>query len=385
MLTLNSTRVILLRHGESTYNALGLYQGSSDQSLLTETGIAQAQQVGEYLKNIPINKIYISPLQRAQKTATEILKAFAPQTNSLEIASLLKEVNLPLWEGLSFEYVKENFSENYSLWKKFPHQFYMKLADTQAKIDGNVAVATCEKKIFPALDIYERALKFWQQILPRHWSNTILVVSHGGTNRALIGTALGLSPGQYHQLQQCNCAINVLDFPEYSFLSARLSSFNLPPNLETLFTPKPETERGLKLLLVPVSINSPQNVTKLTNLLKQVKIDFSVSGDLYHSQATTQLLLQEHPTTLQLELLQEDFPKYWLQQIKLRNQKNSDSLLTGLVVANESIIKQILAQALGLNHQDVWRLKLYPENLSIVHYPKGESLPFIQAINIPTN
>ncbi|HAA32071.1 MAG TPA: hypothetical protein DCE56_35680, partial [Cyanobacteria bacterium UBA8553] len=32
------TRVILVRHGQSTYNLLGLYQGSSDESVLTQQG-----------------------------------------------------------------------------------------------------------------------------------------------------------------------------------------------------------------------------------------------------------------------------------------------------------------------------------------------------------
>ncbi|NJS16920.1 MAG: histidine phosphatase family protein [Nostocaceae cyanobacterium CSU_2_110] len=73
MLSTN-TRVILLRHGQSTYNVLGLYQGSSDRSNLTELGRQQAILTGTFLKNIKFDAIYSSPLKRAQETAIEVLK-----------------------------------------------------------------------------------------------------------------------------------------------------------------------------------------------------------------------------------------------------------------------------------------------------------------------
>ncbi|NJN20872.1 MAG: histidine phosphatase family protein [Leptolyngbya sp. RL_3_1] len=55
------TRVILLRHGRSTLNDAGCYQGSSDQSDLTSQGVLASRQVGQFLAHCPIDAIYVSP------------------------------------------------------------------------------------------------------------------------------------------------------------------------------------------------------------------------------------------------------------------------------------------------------------------------------------
>ena len=56
--------MILVRHGESTFNVKRIVQGHHDESLLTETGEAQAQQVGQFLRGITVNAVYCSPLDR---------------------------------------------------------------------------------------------------------------------------------------------------------------------------------------------------------------------------------------------------------------------------------------------------------------------------------
>jgi len=382
MLFPNTTRVILLRHGESTYNALGLYQGSSNQSTLTDTGIAQARLIGQYLHNIKIDKIYTSPLQRAQKTAQEIFNQISLTPDALEISPLLKEVHLPNWEGLSFEHIKTNFPEDYRLWKTSPHQFSVNVPPLEISSDTKQAIATCQKPFFPALDIYQRCLTFWEETLPRHGGQTILVVSHGGTNRALIGTALGLKPAQYHQFEQVNCAINILHFSGNCRHSGQLLSLNQSLDFSAKIFCRKTQINGLQLILVPAENFQEQNNTKLTSLLDKAHIDFSVSRDLDNPLLLTESVLNHHPNTLHLQLLREDFPKYWVQKIKSRSGNNSETLLTGLVLANKNIIKQLLGQALELTEENYWRLELSLETISIVHYGSGQDLPTIQGINL---
>ena len=77
------TRVIIVRHGQSTYNLKKLIQGQIDLSVLTDLGIQQAQQVGATLKGIPYDNVYCSPLKRANQPANEIvsvLKTVLPDT-----------------------------------------------------------------------------------------------------------------------------------------------------------------------------------------------------------------------------------------------------------------------------------------------------------------
>ena len=198
------TRVILLRHGQSTYNALGLYQGCSDKSLLTETGRQTARQTGTLLDSYQFDAVYTSPLQRAQETTRQVLGALTDKIDpqQIHIAPWLRETDLPAWQGLPFQQVRSEFAENYSCWKQRPHQFSMEVSQEGV-----------QQFFYPALDLYARLKQFWQEVLPRHRNQTLLVVAHGGTNRAAIATAMGIAPSHYHTIQQSNCALNILHFP----------------------------------------------------------------------------------------------------------------------------------------------------------------------------
>jgi len=64
--------VIIVRHGQSSYNAQQKIQGRSDGSVLTEKGHLDAEKVGNALSQIDIAAFYCSPLQRAKSTAEVI-------------------------------------------------------------------------------------------------------------------------------------------------------------------------------------------------------------------------------------------------------------------------------------------------------------------------
>ena len=69
-------RLVLVRHGLSSFNAKGLIQGRTDDSLLTDEGYEQALKSGKALSKINFDKIYSSPLVRAAETAKTIRKSF---------------------------------------------------------------------------------------------------------------------------------------------------------------------------------------------------------------------------------------------------------------------------------------------------------------------
>jgi probable phosphoglycerate mutase len=62
----------LVRHGESTWNTLGLAQGHNDQARLTARGIRQAWRVVGQLCDRPIRALYASDLHRAMETAAPL-------------------------------------------------------------------------------------------------------------------------------------------------------------------------------------------------------------------------------------------------------------------------------------------------------------------------
>ena len=91
-------RVILLRHGETAYNADGnRYCGRTDIGL-TEKGLAQAAKIFTALKDVHIDAVYSSPLQRARKTAE-----IASGNHSVITDDRLIEADFGLWEGKTKE------------------------------------------------------------------------------------------------------------------------------------------------------------------------------------------------------------------------------------------------------------------------------------------
>ncbi|HAA31473.1 MAG TPA: histidine phosphatase family protein, partial [Cyanobacteria bacterium UBA8553] len=79
MLRINlGTRVILVRHGESTFNAQHRHQGSSDISVLTEIGRSAARQTGTFLSGLSFDAVYTSSLKRTQQTTSEMLAMMQP-------------------------------------------------------------------------------------------------------------------------------------------------------------------------------------------------------------------------------------------------------------------------------------------------------------------
>ena len=98
-------RLVLVRHGLSSFNAKGLIQGRTDDSVLTENGYDQAYKAGEALSNINFTKIYSSPLVRAAETAKTINKSLKEKRNIIYDNNLL-EVDLSTWSGLSLQEIK---------------------------------------------------------------------------------------------------------------------------------------------------------------------------------------------------------------------------------------------------------------------------------------
>jgi probable phosphoglycerate mutase len=367
------TRVVLLRHGQSTYNALGLYQGSSNIPDLTTLGRHQAQETAHFLKNIKFDAIYSSPLKRARDTAQEVVQAIASNDPpQIQVVPHLKETKLPQWEGLPFGVVQEQFQEDYQCWKRRPHEFRMKIAPDTSNQPTD---------FFPALELYHRIERFWQEILPQHPGKNLLVVSHGGTNRALISTALGVSAAHYHSIEQSNCGVNILNFTDSSLKSAKIEVINHISHVgETI--PPVSSNHGLRLLLVPSKTHYPPQVEHLAQLLKDIKIDFSISDRQETSLSISQRILQHHPNSVDLQVLQNNFLQIWQETINNHNWFQGTKLTTGLVITGDLQIQHFLAQVLGMKSEQLSRLNLHSGTLSAIYYPSLAYPPTIQGVNI---
>ncbi|GJP62938.1 hypothetical protein CLOP_g20001 [Closterium sp. NIES-67] len=186
-------RVVLVRHGESTWNATGRIQGSSDFSVLTAKGESQAETSRQMLAADSFDLCFHSPLQRSARTAEVI---WAARTAPMIPLHDLREIDLYSFQGLFKEEGKARFGENYRMWQKDAANF---------EIDGH----------YPVRELWARAAVCWQEIL-RSEGRSVLVVAHNAVNQALVATATGLGPEYFRLLLQSNCGVSVLDFvPHY--------------------------------------------------------------------------------------------------------------------------------------------------------------------------
>lgn len=389
-----TTRVILVRHGRSTYNDQGRYQGGSDDAVLTDKGRATAQQVGRYLRSFAIAAIYSSPLRRVQQTASEIIQAHGQLAQTpLIIHNDLREIEMGAWQGLTYQQVKTELADDYCCWQQRPAEFMLG-ANGTLEVSGSAqpqtSVAIAAQPFYPVRELYQRAKYFWQQLLAEQVGKTILVVSHGGTNQALINTALGLEATAHHGSQQSNCGISLL-----SFETSR-SAPNKPPaqllqlNQTTALgetAPKLKAgKQGLRLMLIASEGLCDRTCAQLAERLQPLSIAFCLTAD--QSQRCAQQLLQQHPAAAHLTTGNAGFLQDW-QQALAQSERRSDELMTGVAIAPAASIQRLLWQTLSRDSTESGSsaagaideaLPLQPGRLQVIHYPFAHH-PVVQAIN----
>ena len=172
-------KVYFVRHGQTDYNLNEMIQGAIDIEL-NETGIKQAYETKEKLKNIHFDKVYSSPLKRAKKTA-EIISE--DRGVKVEVDERLKEISFGVNEGNKFgSYDYEGFW-NY----KNPH-LYPKAEDVR--------------------DFVDRVSNFLDSLKDEKQEN-VLIVAHGGVSKAVATYFKGVpEDGQINKLLRLsNCDV----------------------------------------------------------------------------------------------------------------------------------------------------------------------------------
>lgn len=97
----------LVRHGETQSNRDKLLQGQGVDNPLSETGVLQAEAVGQYLKDITFSNVFVSNLQRAVQTAEIILKNNTHCSGTAMVLDpLLRERGFGIAEGRPKEDLK---------------------------------------------------------------------------------------------------------------------------------------------------------------------------------------------------------------------------------------------------------------------------------------
>lgn len=161
--------LILVRHGQTEWNAQGRYQGQSNVPL-SAVGRRQAECAAERLANQKIDAVYTSDLDRAWDTAKVIA-----EKHKLEVFSepRLRELRFGVLEGLTFDEAQ----------LQYPHMITAWLKDFNQPPQGAETVDLFRQRIICLLD----------ELKQKHEEQTLLLVGHGGSLSEILRVALGLS------------------------------------------------------------------------------------------------------------------------------------------------------------------------------------------------
>ena len=107
-------RLLLLRHGQSTWNAEGLWQGWADPPL-TPVGEQQAADVASTLQGVGITGVVASDLVRARRTGEIIADHL--DVAPLEVDSRLRERDVGEWSGLRVAEINERWPGQLDAWR----------------------------------------------------------------------------------------------------------------------------------------------------------------------------------------------------------------------------------------------------------------------------
>ena len=182
-------RFLLVRHGESTYNAEGRIQGQQDAPL-SERGRRQAERIGERLRSYQFDACYASDLSRAADTARAIMQHHPAVP--FEFVPLLREIKFGIFEGRIMPEIEEMYPEEYAQWMDDRRTFVPPGAESGE-------------------DLSERAGRALRWLQDRGHDGTVLVVAHGAILNAFFGQFLRLGGESRYRFHFDNTALAVVE------------------------------------------------------------------------------------------------------------------------------------------------------------------------------
>lgn len=163
----HATRLLLLRHGQTDWNAQHRFQGQVDVPL-NDAGRRQALAAGAALADVHVDAVYASPLSRALDTALLVRPATRVETDPR-----LMEIDVGSWAALTWDEVKATMPDYEAK--------YVNGVDFRRSPEGETLA-----------DVVARGVPAIEDIVAAHRDQTVLVVSHGLLLNRVIHALLGL-------------------------------------------------------------------------------------------------------------------------------------------------------------------------------------------------
>jgi broad specificity phosphatase PhoE len=180
----------LVRHGESTWNAVRRVQGNHEGVGLSELGRQQAALLGKRLRGMEFSSVFCSSTERARETALIALGG----DRRITFMDDLREISFGEWEGLLVSELQERYPGKLERWFRAP---------SKVEIEGAE----------PFGEFHERASRTVDGIIDST-EGDILIVSHGGIICAWLTHVLGMSPDDIWSFSLPNTSLTtvMIDF-----------------------------------------------------------------------------------------------------------------------------------------------------------------------------
>lgn len=419
-------RLLLVRHGLSSFNVERRIQGRDDLSTLTPMGEEQARRTGLALSEIPITAVYSSPLQRAASTTSGVLAARDDNLQPQLVDGLL-EIDLEPWSGLTADERSQRFPSEYAAWRQRPEQLEL------TRKDGS--------RYQPLQELMEQARAFLDELIKRHPADrdeTVLLVGHNAILRCLILTLLGNPVQGFRRLRLDNASLSIFNLsPRADGHQVQIECLNSTAHLDP---PLPAKGSGARLILVrhgetnwnregrfqgqidiPLNSNGHAQAKAAGDFLQNVSLQRAFSSSMSRPRETAEGILKSHPgveLTLTDGLVEighglwegkleseisaewgalleawkrtpetvqmpegETIQDVWTRAVESWNAiaASLDPKETALVVAHDAVNKTILSNLLGLSPADIWTVKQGNGGVTVVDMPSEPGQPAMVA------
>ena len=192
------TTIYLVRHGQTDNNFKASFNGCRSNQPLNKMGIRQAATLTKEFANKPLDAIYASPLLRALMTAEGVRG-----TRDMPIVTVpdLREMDMGLLDGVTFEETERDHAEIWHNWKKEPEKLRMPEGESFTEVQ-------------------DRAYAALLDILHRERGRAVAVVAHGTLLSLLTAKLFGFSLADRRQVPYLfNAAYHELLFDDEGFFS----------------------------------------------------------------------------------------------------------------------------------------------------------------------
>ena len=417
-------RLLLVRHGLSSFNKERRIQGRDDLSNLSEEGHEQARALGRSLQDVSIQAVYSSPLQRAAATTASLLETQGGQTTDPVFDDGLLEVDLEPWSGQTIDELMQGSTEAYKIWKQRPMELELQRRDGSS--------------YKPLPELMEQARGFISTLLERHpatGNDTVLVVAHNAILRCLMLVLLGEPDHGFRRLRVDNTSLSVFNIrPGDNGPQVQIECLNSTTHLQ----PLPGKGKNARLILVrhgetdwnkagrfqgqidiPLNENGRRQAAAARDFLKNIPIDRAWSSTLSRPTETAQIILEAHPDVplTQIDGLVEIGHGVWEGKLESEIREDWSELLdtwkrapetvqmpegetiqdvwarsvrswgeiagelkpeeTVLVVAHDAVNKTILCDLLGLTPADIWAVKQGNGGVTVVDIAADPGQPAV--------